>query len=52
MLCPGLKIKFHDEQTNEKLEWLYKEGANEYLSEVLGDTPCVPNDPFFGNSQN
>ena len=52
VLCPGLKIKFHDEQTNEKLEWLYKEGANEYLSEVLGDTPCVPNDPFFGNSQN
>ena len=52
VLCPGLKIKFHDEQTNEKLEWQYKEGANEYLSEVLGDTPCVPNDPFFGNSQN
>ena len=52
VLCPGLKIKFHDEETNDKQEWIYKEGANEYLSEVLGDTPCVPINPFFGNNQN
>jgi len=52
VLCPGLKIKFHDEATNDKQEWIYKDGANEYLSEVLGDTPCVPINPFFGKSQN
>jgi len=52
VLCPGLKIKFHDEATNDKQEWVYKEGANEYLSEVLGDAPCVPINPFFGKNQN
>ncbi len=48
VLCPGLKIKFHDENNNEKEEWFYEDGANEYLSEVLGDIPCVPSKPFFG----
>ena len=50
VLCPGLKIKFHDENNNEKEEWFYENGANEYLSEVLGDISCVPSTPFFGRN--
>ena len=50
VLCPGLKIKFHDENSNEKEEWFYENGVNEYLSEVLGDIPCVPSTPFFGSN--
>ena len=50
VLCPGLKIKFHDENTNEKEEWFYENGVTQYLSEVLGDIPCVPSTPFFGSN--
>ena len=35
VLCPGLKMKFQNEETGEKQEWLYQGGPNEYLIEEL-----------------
>ena len=50
VLCPGLKIKFTDEVSGEKAEWEYKEGASEYLSEMLQNIECIPTIPFSGKA--
>ena len=50
VLCPGLKIKFTDEISGEKAEWEYKEGASEYLSEMLENIECIPTIPFSGKA--
>ncbi len=49
VLCPGLKVTFIDELTGEKLIWLYKNGLDNYIKEILGDTPLLPDPPFFSH---
>ena len=51
VLCPGLKIKLFIEENNEKLEWLYQGGVNEYLNEELNGSECIPTKPFYGTSR-
>ena len=51
VLCPGLKIKLFIEENDEKLEWLYQGGVNEYLNEELNNTECIPSKPFYGTSR-
>ena len=51
VLCPGLKIKLFIEENDEKLEWLYQGGVNEYLNEELNSTECIPSKPFYGTSR-
>ncbi len=48
VLCPGLAVKFYDEKTNEKLEWQYEGGLEQYLRESLQGAPCLPEEPFDG----
>ena len=50
VLCPGLKMKFQNEETGEKEEWLYQGGPNEYLIEELKGHECIPSDPFEGKN--
>ena len=51
VLCPGLHIKFSDEETGEEVSWQYQGGVNEYLSAELKEIDCIPSKPFYGNSR-
>lgn len=48
-LCPGLKVKFCNEQTNETAAWHFAEGVSGYLISILADNNCIPEIPFTGN---
>ena len=48
VLCPGLTIRFHDEASGERDEWLYQDGLRDYLLDELQDSPRLPEDPFLG----
>ncbi len=49
VLCPGLKVNFHDEASGDIHGWYYEDGLRAYLVDALGDTPTVPNPPFTGS---
>ncbi|MDM8567737.1 DNA topoisomerase IV subunit B [Candidatus Halobeggiatoa sp. HSG11] len=49
VLCAGLTITFTDEQTGNKLEWLYKDGLTTYLLDELGNVESLPTTPFIGH---
>lgn len=49
VLCPGLHVAFHDEQSGESLEWLYEAGLSHYLLESIGKEPHIPDEPFIGS---
>lgn len=51
VLCPGLTIGFHDENTGEKLEWHYEDGMKAYLLGELPGVTVIPEEPFTGNMQ-
>lgn len=50
VLCPGLRVSLDDEASNEKLEWCYADGLNEYLIDQVGDNEMLPESPFMGQS--
>ncbi len=49
VLCPGLKIKFEVEKPQQKFEWQYEGGLEQYLAECLGDIETLPEVPFGGS---
>ncbi|PAV25070.1 DNA topoisomerase IV subunit B [Tamilnaduibacter salinus] len=49
VLCPGLTVTFHQEQTGEKDEWYYEDGLRDYLHSALADIERVPAEPFTGD---
>ncbi|MCL5261624.1 MAG: DNA topoisomerase IV subunit B [Gammaproteobacteria bacterium] len=48
VLCPGLRIKFFNEQTNEKEEWYYEDGLRTYLTSTLVGANFLPEVPCYG----
>lgn len=48
VLCPGLRITFKDENTNEKEEWFYEDGLNDYLISHTHEYETLPSMPFTG----
>lgn len=48
VLCPGLKIRFFDEQSGEETIWQYEGGLSDYLLERLEKTARLPQEPFEG----
>lgn len=48
VLCPGLRITFTNEQTDEKEEWFYEDGLQSYLMSALKDMQTLPEMPFMG----
>jgi len=48
VLCPGLTVKFINEQTLEKEEWHYVGGLKDYLIESLEKREYLPDEPFVG----
>ncbi len=51
VLCPKLKVIFHDNTTDETIEWYYEDGLRDYLTTSLKDTKRLPAEPFCGNFQ-
>jgi topoisomerase-4 subunit B len=51
VLCPGLRVKFRDEQKKESEEWYYEDGLTDYLANATSDYPVLPEEPFVGNFQ-
>ncbi|WP_455217486.1 DNA topoisomerase IV subunit B [Kaarinaea lacus] len=49
VLCPGLKVTFYDEHTDESCEWHYEDGLKDYLVDALEGTETLPNEPFLGS---
>ncbi len=49
VLCPGLRIRFHQEGQQEHDEWYYEDGLRDYLIDELAGTPTVPEEPFIGS---
>jgi topoisomerase-4 subunit B len=51
VLCPGLKVSFRDETSDEEQVWCYQDGLKDYLSQSLEGLEMVPSDPFVGNME-
>ncbi len=51
VLCPGLRIRFHDEKSKEKEEWLYEQGLGFYLQSELQGAEILPEEAFTGAVQ-
>lgn len=49
VLCPGLHVSFHDENTGETIEWHYENGLPNYLLETVGNVEKIPEEPFVGS---
>jgi topoisomerase-4 subunit B len=49
VLCPGLRVRFHVEESGEKFEWHYEDGLQDYLTSELGGVATLPGKPFVGN---
>ena len=48
VLCPGLRVRFYDEKSDEQHEWCYQDGLKDYLLDALQGVETVPADPFIG----
>jgi topoisomerase-4 subunit B len=51
VLCPGLKVTFYDEYTDESVEWYYEDGLKDYMMEAVEDSETLPREPFLGSFQ-
>ncbi len=49
VLCPGLTVRLKVEKPEEKIEWCYTGGLEEYLLEAIDGAEIVPNEPFSGD---
>jgi topoisomerase-4 subunit B len=48
VLCPGLRVRFHDEGADEETVWYYEDGLVDYLTGALPDLERLPDPPFTG----
>jgi len=51
VLCPGLQVKFLDENSGDEHEWCYEDGLKDYLLDALQGFPLIPEAPFIGSLQ-
>lgn len=49
VLCPKLRVTFVDENTNERDEWFYEDGLQDYLSGATQEFEVIPAVPFTGS---
>lgn len=48
VLCSGLEVVFIDENTSEKLTWIYQDGLKDYLLESTQGFDVLPIEGFMG----
>jgi topoisomerase-4 subunit B len=46
VLCPGLRVKFYEEKTQQADEWYYQDGLADYLLDALDGFELLPPKPF------
>ena len=51
VLCPGLHVRFHDENTGDKDEWFFESGLKAYLLEAMEGLAILPETPFLGSME-
>jgi topoisomerase IV subunit B len=51
VLCPGLRVRFHQEATGETDEWFYSGDLGAYLLEELGSAERLPAEPITGRRE-
>ncbi len=52
VLCPGLTIRFKDENKNETQQWCYAAGISDYLIQSLDGMTLLPAEPIIGQFSN
>jgi topoisomerase-4 subunit B len=52
VLCPGLRITFENEATQEKDEWFFTGDLAGYLKEEVGKEDRLPAEPIFAKNDN
>ena len=48
VLCAGLTVSFHDENSGEREEWFYQDGLADYLAGATAEWETLPESPFIG----
>ncbi|QFY88360.1 DNA topoisomerase IV subunit B [Magnetovirga frankeli] len=48
VLCPGLRVQFYDEHSDETFAWCYQQGLKDYLLDALKGLATLPDEPFVG----
>lgn len=51
VLCPGLQVRFLDENSGDQHEWCYEDGLKDYLLDALQGISMIPLVPFMGHLQ-
>jgi topoisomerase-4 subunit B len=51
VLCPGLLVRWRDENTGERLEWRYQDGLKAYLLDALQGAELLPEAPIIGSRE-
>lgn len=49
VLCPGLEVVFHEEQTGETDTWYFEDGLRDYLLAATQGWETLPSDAFVGS---
>ena len=49
VLCPGFIVSLKVEKPEEKIEWLYQGGLEQYLVEEIASSETLPSEPFSAN---
>jgi topoisomerase-4 subunit B len=49
VLCPGLRVRFLDENSGEQTEWHYEDGLRDYLRDALQGVEMLPAEAFVGD---
>ena len=49
VLCSGLRIRFFNNQNDEKDEWIYEDGLTDYLLTTCQGSLLLPEEPFTGS---
>jgi len=49
VLCPGLTVRFFDEASGERVEWMYRDGLRDYLQGELTGRLCLPPELFIAS---
>ncbi|MDH3508901.1 MAG: DNA topoisomerase IV subunit B [Gammaproteobacteria bacterium] len=49
VLCPGLTVRLRIDKPQERVEWCYTGGLEEYLVEAIGSGELLPLEPFSGS---
>jgi len=48
VLCPKLRVRLHDEASDEREEWCYEDGLVDYLSTAVEGFETLPVEPLSG----